>query len=61
MQDEIHLAERRRRGMLDIPVCARQSARAWKRLDERRAELAGGARYDDASRVERIGDVVLQM
>jgi len=46
--------------MLDVPVCARESARAGKRLDQRRAELARGARYDDASRAERIGDVVLQ-
>jgi hypothetical protein len=47
--------------MLDVPVGARQAERARKGLDERGAELAAGARYDDVSRAERIGDVVLQM
>ena len=47
--------------MLDVPVGARETARARERLDERGAELAARARYDGVSRAERIGDVVLQM
>jgi hypothetical protein len=61
VQDEIDTAERRRRRMLDVPLCARQPARARERLEQRGAELAAGARYDDVSRADRIGDVVLQM
>jgi hypothetical protein len=60
VQNEIDAAERRGRRMLDIPLCTCQPTRAGKRLGESAAELAAGARYDDASRAERIGDVVLQ-
>jgi hypothetical protein len=60
VQNEIDVAERRGRRMLDVPLGACQSTRAGKRLGESAAELAAGAGYDDASRAERIGDVVLQ-
>jgi len=59
VQDEIDVAERRRR-MLDVPFFARQAARASERLEQGGAELAAGTGYDDVSRAERIGDVVLQ-
>ena len=60
VQNEIDTAERWGRRMLDVPFCARQPACAGKRLDERRAELAACSGYDDASRADRIGDLVLQ-
>jgi hypothetical protein len=60
VQDEIDVAERRRCRMLDVPLRARQPARAGKRLGQGSAELPAGARYDDVSRADRIGDVVLQ-
>jgi len=60
VQNEVDRAEpaRRRRG--DVPARARQAERAGERLEQRGAELAAGAGYDDASRSDRIGDVVLQ-
>jgi hypothetical protein len=61
VQDEVDVTERRRRRLLDVPVRTSEAACVGERLDERGSELAGGARYDDASRAERIGDVVLQM
>ena len=60
VQNEIDTAERWGRRMLDVPFCARQPARAGKRLGQGSAELPAGARYDDVSRADRIGDVVLQ-
>jgi len=60
MQHEVEVAERRRRHR-HVPVGVRQTTRAGKHLEQRGAELAAGAGYDDASRVERIGDDVLQM
>jgi hypothetical protein len=60
VQDEIDLAEHGRRHR-HVPVGVRQPARAGERLEQRCAELAAGAGYDDASRAERIGDDVLQM
>jgi len=56
MQDEV---DRRRRveRQLDVPLRAgqRDQVVARERLDERGPELAAGARYEDASRAERIG------
>jgi hypothetical protein len=46
--------------MLDVPVFARQAASTGECLEQGGAELAAGAGYDDVSRAERIGDVVLQ-
>src|SRR5690348_8433568 len=47
------------RGHGHIPSLARQPEGTGELLQERRAELAAGAGYDDASRAERIGDDVL--
>jgi hypothetical protein len=60
VQKEIDAAKRWGRRMLDVPLRARQPTRAGKRLDQRRAELAARPGYDDASRADRIGDLVLQ-
>ena len=43
-----------------VHLRARQAARTRECLDERGAKLAAGSGYDDASRVDRIGDCVLQ-
>jgi len=59
VQDEIDVAQRRR-GVLDVPVFPPQAARIGEGIEQRCAELAAGAGYDDASRAERMGDVVLQ-
>jgi len=62
VQDEIRVEPLRRRER-DVPLGTRERRRAGERLDERGAELAAGARYEDAapwSRSERIGDRVLQ-
>ena len=59
VENEVDRRERRRR-QRDVPLRMGQPARAGERLEQRRAELAGGAGYDDVSRSDRIGDVVLQ-
>ena len=51
--------ERPAAGTSTSQLGARQAARAGERLEERRAELAARAGYEDVSRSERIGDVVL--
>ena len=59
VQHEIDGAERRRRERRR-PSRRASAARARERLEQRRAELPARAGYDDASRADRIGDVVLQ-
>ena len=58
VEHELDLAEIGRR-QRDVPLCTSQAARTGKRLEQRRAELAAGAGYEDVSRSERIGDFVL--
>ena len=59
MQDEVDVAEIGRR-VRDVPVGPGQPPCSRKRLDERAAELAAGAGYDDVSRADSSGDCVLQ-
>jgi hypothetical protein len=61
VQRQIDCTERRRR-LGDVPLTSRQrdDLVRGELLDERSAELAAGAGYDDASRADRTGDVVLQ-
>ena len=61
VQHEVDLAELGGGGSV-TSQSARVSAatRSGNASSERGPELAAGARYDDVSRAERIGDVVLQ-
>ena len=59
VQDEVGVAEIGRRRKCHVPVGASQAASTGERFCERSAELPAGARYEDVSRSERIGDVVL--
>ena len=59
VQDEVGVAEVGRRRECHVPVGASQGARTGERLCQRSAELPARARYEDVSRSERIGDVVL--
>ncbi len=60
MQNEARPEVERRSG--DVELAARARVRIGKDLGERDAELAAGARDQDAawSRSDRIGDLVLQ-
>ena len=60
VQDELDRTEAAWRREGHVPVGVRKAACSGERLEQRRAELPARAGYDDVSRSERIGDVVLQ-
>src|SRR5690242_11631975 len=60
MQDEVDGSEIRRRRQRHVPVTPCQTPRLGKRLVQGGAQLAAGPGYEDASRVESVGDDVLQ-